>query len=166
VENRQTKSDHVMMPRLFNLYPENIYSGQYPENRPENAKIMQQPLLSNPSTSSFKSSEAIKTIVPITKQEYYDGEDSRLFINRPYVRWAQPLEEESPDTDDDYNTDNKYRAASYRQWDDSIFYSMRLLNYALRGVPNTYNCLPKNQQLAVNKKLENSHLQVKILILT
>jgi len=109
VENRQTKNDHVMMPRLFDLYPENIYSGRHPEHGPENAKIMQQPLPSYPSTPSFKSSEAIKIIVPTTKQEYRcnDDEDSRLFVNRPYVKWEQPLEEESPNTDDDFDNDNR-----------------------------------------------------------
>jgi len=109
VENRQTKNDHVTMPRLFDLYPENIYSGRYPEYRPENAKIMQQPLPPNPSMPSFKSSEATKTIVPTARQEYCcndDDEDSRLLTNRPYVRWEQSLEEESPDTDDDFDNRN------------------------------------------------------------
>jgi len=232
VENRQTKNDHVMMPRLFDLYPENIYSGRYPEHRPENAKIMQQPFPSYPSTPSFKSSEA-KIVNPI-KQEYND--DSRLFTNKPYVKWEQPLAEESPDidddfdnrnndprlftnrpyvkweqplaeespgtndcdncnndrdlftngpslrwepylqfsnTDDDYNTDSKYRAASYRQGDSQIFYTM-LLHNAIKDLPDSsYNFVipirksKENQQqtYSVHQELKKN-LQVKILILT
>jgi len=119
VENRQTKNDHVVMPRLFDLYPENIYSGRYPEHRSENAKIMQQPLPFYPSTPSFKSSKAIEIVYkPTTKQEYCcnDDENSRLFNNRPYTKWEQPLAEESPDTEDSRLFNNR----PYIKWEQPL----------------------------------------------